>query len=292
MAFNWKRTAIIVADCLIGIYLVLAITAFNHPDELSTVCTEVRIDIKDGLVKGFLNADEVKLELQRAHAYPIGELCSQVKTRDIEELLERNPFVENAECYMTQTGHVYIQLTQRLPVIRVKADNGDDYYVDEYGNIMPNTHYVSDLAIATGDISKSYAKKTLVRIGNFLLQHPLWRSQVEQVNVLSDGSIEMVPRVGDHVVYLGQPVNLQEKLDRLEKFYRYGLSQAGWNKYSYINLEFNNQIICKKRALKKTYPQQPVAQQAPQQPVAQQASQQPAAQPEATRQEKPHKQNL
>ena len=50
MAFNWKRTAIIVADCLIGIYLVLAITAFNHPDELSTVCTEVRIDIKDGLV--------------------------------------------------------------------------------------------------------------------------------------------------------------------------------------------------------------------------------------------------
>jgi hypothetical protein len=44
--------------------------------------------------------------------------------------------------------------------------------------------------------------------------------------------------------------------------------------------------------LKKTYPQQPVAQQAPQQPVAQQAPQQPAAQPEATRQEKPHKQNL
>ena len=101
-----------------------------------------------------------------------------------------------------------------------------------------------------------------------------------------------MPRVGDHVVYLGQPVNLQEKLDRLEKFYRYGLSQAGWNKYSYINLEFNNQIICKKRALKKTYPQQPVAQQAPQQPVAQQASQQPAAQPEAARQEEPHKQNL
>ena len=37
------------------------------------------------------------------------------------------------------------------------------------------------------------------------------------------------------------------KLARLEKFYRYGLSQAGWNKYAYINLEFDNQIICKKR---------------------------------------------
>ena len=36
-------------------------------------------------------------------------------------------------------------------------------------------------------------------------------------------------------------------MDRLEKFYKYGLSQAGWDKYSYINLEFENQIICKRR---------------------------------------------
>ena len=41
-------------------------------------------------------------------------------------------------------------------------------------------------------------------------------------------------------------------MDRLEKFYKYGLSQAGWNKYSYINVEFDNQIICKKRQYEKT----------------------------------------
>ena len=40
---------------------------------------------------------------------------------------------------------------------------------------------------------------------------------------------------------------MTKKLSRLEKFYRYGLSQAGWNKYSYIDLEFDNQIICRKR---------------------------------------------
>ena len=36
-------------------------------------------------------------------------------------------------------------------------------------------------------------------------------------------------------------------MERLEKFYKYGLSEAGWNKYSYISLEFDNQIICKKK---------------------------------------------
>ena len=40
---------------------------------------------------------------------------------------------------------------------------------------------------------------------------------------------------------------VETKLDRLAKFYKYGLSKAGWNKYSYIDLEFDNQIICKKK---------------------------------------------
>ena len=36
-------------------------------------------------------------------------------------------------------------------------------------------------------------------------------------------------------------------MTRLEKFYKYGLSQVGWNKYSYVNIEFDNQIICKRK---------------------------------------------
>ena len=251
MAFNWKRTAIIVTDILLAVYLLLAVTAFNRPDELSNVCGEVSIDIQDGIAKGFLNADEVKAQLQHAKLYPLGDPMERVNTRKIEEALLKNPFVEKAQCYKTQNGRVNIMLEQRMPVIRVKADNGDDYYVDEYGNIMPNTHYANNLVVATGHITKKYAQKSLTRLGNYLIHNPLWRSQIEQINVLTDGSVEMIPRVGDHIVYLGLPVGLEKKFTRLEKFYRYGLSQAGWNKYSYINLEFDNQIICKKVKVKR-----------------------------------------
>ena len=170
----------------------------------------------------------------------------QINSRLIEEALLQNPFVEKAQCYKTQSGSIHITLTQRLPVIHVKADNGDDYYVDTHGNVMPNTLLASNLVVVTGQVTKPYAKKVLTKVGNFLIRNKLWFHQVEQLNVLSDGSVEMVPRVGNHVIYLGKPVNLNQKLDRLEKFYRYGLSKAGWNKYSYINLEFDNQIICKK----------------------------------------------
>ena len=250
VTINWKKTALVLTDIVLGGYLILAVTAFNHPDDLTDICGEVRIDIKDDVVKGFLNADEIKLQLQQAKLYPLGYRMDSIDTREIEESLRQSPFVETAECYKTQTGHVNITLTQRLPVMRVKADNGDDYYLDSHGAIMPNTRYVSNLAIATGHVQRKYAQQVLTRVGNLLLQNDVWRSQVEQLNVLSDGSLEMIPRVGNHVVYLGQPVNLGKKLSRLDKFYKYGLSQAGWNKYSYINMEFDNQIICKRRSNK------------------------------------------
>ena len=247
MTINWKKITIVLVDMVLAVYLVLAITAFNCPDESSNVCREVNIHIEDGSVKGFLDQEEIKTLLQRARCYPVGDQMSNVDVRVIEEQLQKNPFVKNAQCYKTQTGHVNITVDQRLPVIRVKADNGDDYYVDAHGNIMPNTHFASNLVVATGAIHQKYAQKVLKDIGCYLLNTPLWCNQVEQLNVLADGSIEMVPRVGDHIVYLGSPSNLERKLTRLEKFYKYGLSKAGWNKYSYINVEFDNQIICKKR---------------------------------------------
>ena len=122
---------------------------------------------------------------------------------------------------------------------------------DEKGNVMPNTHYTSDLVIATGHFNRNYAKRYLAPIGENLLHDRFWNNQIEQLNVLHDGTIEMVPRVGNHIVYLGPPTDIPQKLTRLEKFYRYGLNVAGWNKYSYINLEFNNQIICKKNKTSK-----------------------------------------
>lgn len=246
MKFNWKRTIVITADLLVAVYLLLAVTAFNVPDDEENVCSKVKIDIKDELVDGFLNADEVIKILQRAGIYPLGKSMQKVNIREIEDVLQNSPFVDRVQCYKTQGGQVCVSLTQRMPLIRVKADNGDDYYVDSRGGVMPNTKYVTDLIIATGHIDRRYARKVLTPMGNYIVKDKFWQNLIVQLNVLDDGSMEMIPRVGEHIVYLGRPHRMDRKLKRLEKFYKYGLSRVGWNKYSYINLEFDNQIICKK----------------------------------------------
>lgn len=247
MTINWKQTFMVACNIAVGIYLVLAVTAFNDPDEaMAKECTEVEIDIEKESMEGFLNPSEVKKLLTQHKLYPLSQPMSSISPRKMEETLQKSPFVEKAECYKTQSGHVCINIKQRIPVIRIMADNGDNYYLDNHGNIMPEAGYATDILIATGHISKKYAQNVLSKIANHIVSNTFWKNQTVQLNVLANGTLEMVPRVGEHIVFLGSPTHIDNKLERLRKFYTYGLNKAGWNKYSYINVEFNNQIICKK----------------------------------------------
>ena len=75
----------------------------------------------------------------------------------------------------------------------------------------------------------------------------MWKAQIQQINVTPAKELELVPQVGDHIIFLGKPGNYENKFDRLKTFYKKGLNEIGWNKYSRISLEFNNQIICTKK---------------------------------------------
>ena len=261
MRFNWKRTCLITCDALLCVYLVVALTAFNKPEDTKRVCSGLNIDIQDETVNGFISKEEVAERLKRSHLYPVHEPLSTVNTRRIENKLKQSPFVKNAECYKTEDGKVCISLTQRMPTLHVMAANGDDYYLDDNHKVMPNSHYTSNLVVATGYISKSYAQHYISYLSEAIMADDFWRNQIVQINVLPNKGIELVPRVGNHVIYIGQlPYSkyaserkqlitdyANVKMDRLKKFYIYGLAQAGWNKYSYIDVEFDNQIICKKR---------------------------------------------
>lgn len=261
MKLRLKRILRVALCVVLAVYVLLAMTSFNNPKETYPVCSKVVINIEDESTNGFLSADEIRRILERARLYPYKKRMADVNPRDIEEKLKGGPFVKTAQCFKTKDGCVNISITQRLPIVRVKNVAGEDYYLDDHGGIMPNSNYTSDLVIATGYISKWYARNYLVHLAKIIMQDDFWRNQVVQINVLPDLGVEIVPRVGEHVVFLGGlPQSkypgrrkvlvtdfVAKQLDRLGKFYKYGLSQAGWNKYSYIDLEFDNQIICKKK---------------------------------------------
>lgn len=258
---NWKKVTLILVDILIGVYLVIAITSWNKPKETQLVCTKVDINIEDENENGFLKTPEIKRLLTSKEMYPFNKPVSEINTRAIEEELVRMPFVKTAQCYITQDGHASISITQRTPILRVKAYNGEDYYVDDAGGVMPNSQYTSDMVIVTGYLTQWYACHYISLMAHVVMENPFWRNQIEQINVLPDRAIEIIPRVGEHIINIGRLPETKDtskraqlvsdyvdkQLKRMDVFYKYGLSQAGWNKYSYISLEFRDQVVCTKR---------------------------------------------
>lgn len=242
-----KKLVIVLSSLLIAVYLVFIFVIKKNPDGPEAVCKGVKIEIAQEGDAGFLTVDDVRKLLTVDQLNPTGLMMDEVNTRLIEDKLASKELVESAECYKAQDGMVHVIIKQRIPVIRVMGDNGDDYFLDNHGQRMPRTDYSCNLLVATGHINMKYGEKVLAPVANILRKSEFWNDQIVQLNVLGDGTMELIPRVGDHIIYIGQPTNLRSKLDRLWKFYVYGLNQAGWNKYSRINVEFDNQIICKRK---------------------------------------------
>ena len=261
MRVNWKKILLVGSDVVLGTYIVVAMTAFNKPDGEDITCKQVDINIQDEAVNGFISPKEIKNRLMKNDLYPLKKSFKEIDTREMEGKLRQSPFIKNVQCYKTQDGHVWITLTQRMPTLHIMANNGDDYYLDDDHRIMPNSHYTSNLIIASGHIDRWFARNYISFLADAIMANEYWQNQVVQINVLPDGGVELIARVGDNIIYLGQLPQTKliaqrkqlvtdfanHKMDELEKFYKYGLSQAGWNKYSYINVEFDNQIICKKK---------------------------------------------
>ena len=270
---NWKYCALIVFDLVIAVYLVFAMTSWNKPDEKPRLCNKVEINIEDENENGFLKTAEVKTLLEKKSLYPLNRRTDEINTREIENILLKTAFVNTAQCYITTEGNVKLSLTQRTPIVRVKAESGEDYYIDDNGGVMPNSQYTSDMIIVTGLLNKQYACKYISILASTIMADDLWRNQIEQINVLKDKTIEIVPRVGDHIINIGMLPNsryperrkelvsefVKKQLQRIELFYKYGLSEAGWNKYSYISVEFANQVICTNRDGQKHQIARPIA---------------------------------
>jgi len=243
---NWKKAIIVVLDVVLACYIVAAMTAFNKPDTTSQVCTQVDIEIEEDQVPGLLAPSDVRHLLQQKGIYPLSLPLDDIKTRRIEEALKANDLIEKVVCYKTISGHVAIRLSQRMPVLRIMPNGEADYFIDQHGEAMPARLYTANLPVVTGCVSREYAKKQLRDVGVLLAEDNFWQHQVEQLNVCPDGRLEMAPRVGGHIVELRQPTDIQRKLERLKKFYRYGLSQVGWQQYRRISVEYDNQIVCKR----------------------------------------------
>ena len=240
----WKKIFILIGILLALVYLVVAMTWFNR-EPSDVVCSGVELRLQSNAHHAdFITQAGLKDLLEKGKLYPMGWRMDSVRCRDIEAYLMQNPFIKSAECYKTPAGHVCVEVAQRVPVFRVMGADGAQFYLDDKGGIIPHSGYAVHLPVVTGSVTKQNADSLLHELNRIIRHDSFWEDQIEQVHVTPAGELELVPRVGDHIVFLGSPEGVEAKLTRLKTFYKKALNRVGWNKYACINLEFGNQVIC------------------------------------------------
>ena len=178
--------------------------------------------------------------------YPQGQVMQHIDLLQLEEELKKSPYIDRATCYKTASGSVCIQIQPRQVILHIISSNGEDYYLDDLGNPVSQASYFANMPIVTGQVSKQYAKQKLTTLGKIIQKDPFWNEQIEQINVLPNEKLEIIPRVGKHTILFGEAKDFKKKLDKLKEFYKKGISQVGSTKFSEFNLEYKDQIICTK----------------------------------------------
>ena len=238
---------IILLTGILG-YLVFAFVNLSH-DEEQRICIGTEIILEDS-IDNFVNRQFIERLITQSKCPIQDRSIKDIDIRTIEASIRNNPYIDSVACHYTSTNLLCIRVLPRKPVLHVISDNGEKYYMDINGNDMPTDVFLQDLCLATGNISKDYAKEHLVQIADYINTHAPWNKEIQQISVRTPKHIEIIQSTGSHTVVLGEPTDIQGKLNRLQKFYEEGLNKVGWNKYRIINLNYANQIVCTKKQKK------------------------------------------
>lgn len=182
---------------------------------------------------------------------------SQVKDIDRDDVTQAAahvPYLRDISTAVSVSGKVVVRATQRRPIARLFYGSRE-LYLDADGVLMPMSRMGDcNVLVAGGDFTEPLrldsinAQTTeLLRVAAFLDNNKNYRSLIDQIYIERNGNIVMVPKLGNHVVELGDADNMDAKFDNLVTFYRKGMPRAGWDTYSKVSLRFNGQVVCTKK---------------------------------------------
>lgn len=251
-----------ILTVLTGFYVIF-LPLFIHFKMEQSECRGVEINIADAKVHRFVTEEDIMNEVRSTGIRVKGIPVKDISVYEIEQKIKTLRELRVAEVYFSADNVMHVYADQREPVMRVVASYGGDFFVDREGVIMrrhniytPRLHVVeADMIFNPGQMTgtsiyDSEKTENLVKVFElvkYLRNDRFWNAMIDHLMVSGKGEVEMVPRVGNHVIRLGRVEDYEEKLDNLLVFYREAMPYAGWNRYKVVSVEFKGQVVCQKR---------------------------------------------
>ncbi len=265
------RRVIIIGSWVLSVAGLIVLLGFANYKQVNAVCKNVVVTVNEGEGHDFVDRNDI-LQLVNSKGKLIGKSFANINKTLLEKIVFSNPFVERVEVYSTLDGNLHIDAWQRDPIVRVYNMQNEQFFIDKNGAFMPvSEKYTPSVIVANGFIFNTYSEMKIApppvlknsknidsltiprminqvyKVASFVANDTFWSANTQQIFVNELQEIELVPRVGDHRILIGDTTDLQNKFNCLFLFYQKGLSNTGWNKYAVINLKFKDQVVCTKK---------------------------------------------
>ena len=235
--------------------VVLLVAAIQQKD--AKKCTDMDINIKGVSNNFFVDTNDIlNTIISISGGGPVGKPVGTFNLQAMETALEKNVWVKNAQLFFDNNEKLQVTVLEREPVARVFTNSGTTFYIDSAVTMLPlSEKFSARLPVFTNFPS---GKKVLLKADSNLLrdiltismairQDSFYMAMIDQVDITSQRTFEMIPKFGNTIIVFGDAKNASEKLGKLQLFYKEVMVKSGWNKYSEINVQYSQQVVAKRK---------------------------------------------
>lgn len=261
-----KGKRILVSLFVIVLLIVLIVCSNIYAGKINV--SKVNIKVSYGMSDTIVLATNINESLKNEFGDFLKKQRKDIDQKKIESFLIQNPYIEQAQVYQTLKGVLNIEIKQREPIVRIYTHRNKEYYIDKLGKvILIDDNQLTDVVVASGnvDINNSNLDKNLdtidienkkgfdktlsniYYIAQKLASDSILNYQIDQIYVPAKGNYELIPKIGNYIIRIGENKDLEEELIKLRYLYKEAFSRNGWDNYSFVDLRFRHQVVCTKK---------------------------------------------
>ncbi len=234
-------------------YLLVIVTVLFYLSWSSVFCldlqkcnkVQIQVDTEGDLF--FINTEMVEKMIFSKEDSLLGKSFQDINIYLLEEFVNEHPNIKKAELYLTLDGTLSIDVKQREPLVRVFEGNESYYLDEEMDQFALSDHFSARVLQVYWDEITESRIKILDPLIDLIDSDKFLKAQITAIEFDENNELVVYPRVGGHKIILGEAKDFRNKFEKLKVFYRQGLEQVGWDRYSMINLKYHNQVVCTKR---------------------------------------------
>jgi len=233
--------------------ILLSLMVFSGIRNNDRNVEELQVEVMDEDGNYFTDHIEIiDLMTDKNAEFIIGVKLGKLKPKVLEQRVESNPFVREAQVYRDLKGNLKVKVKQSKPIARVFTNGKQDKYIDSDGRILPvNAKHTARVPLVEfafdfswENMQESSYSKQIFELLLYIEKSDFWRAQIAHILLKGNGELVLYPQVTKQRIEFGKPEELEEKFSKLMTFYKEILPKKGWNTYEKVNVKFDNQIIC------------------------------------------------